>query len=1477
MSGKTILIESNNSASKLYTDRQLRKGVIGKSNIKKDNSSWKTDLKYGIKLEEGDEITIDGTQINLRGSPDASMEFSGGLNSQYDDNNSLVDNVTTVEYGYYFTNNKQYNFNLPMTRHIVVGGERWWKPEFGLWNGERDVDAILNNTSKSPWNSFRQSYPAWAIEGCYKATESQPGTKGTAASGSTPAIPPAKQVNTVTRWNVVATEDPTGIPSQFVPPSIGKQGCGSETETAISNGPFSIAHSNEKRLYLLEDMDSFYFRTTIKNQSWTTNSSDYLKTDMLPLTTREGFQTPSSVAQDLTEQLHEREGTANNWTDSFEDSSIYLHDAQFFLALPEQSSPTTTQILSGGYDWSRNTKLSKYPVSQVSDKMLKIVKTAGGSLLEKVFDALDVAESPWYHFIADIPGNDGWRGNVDDGSGQEAVGNWNNFVDASGNKGGDTFPSEEGKKLFYENLLCGEIGRHNAYITQQQLIAKNSICIGEWVDDVIAGNSPTPDEIFTNITPLKREPSSASKLYSDIVYLNMGALIGYNMAPSDWDVGDWRAKRTYFPACQFGQDKIVSTDYWGTNQDSNPQFEELSPVPHFTSGSKSRVGNDPATQVSNATVIGIKQSNNMVWPTNIIATPRSIAQLKKLLWINRKTKKLFDVSKSAAGKVRDDCQNKDINSMNVAELEYYFLDDGATIGTNSPAGFADPNDLTGKFVLPCPYACAQTEGLGAPSGFDARIMKDSDFTYKRNFFESEIPAEPFQYDVSSGEGSAPVRLQTSLRQGTRHNRLNFKTSWEDAFENYIDYSERNEKDGIYLNPRSIFKFTNADGEYFQHMDWLKPQDPKNPLFDGDKTNRYDLWDEQEPEMDSGVALAVVYYQEFSPDAPQATDIVENYPNVSVIHNPNQAGDAYPGTPDFAEITDPEERAAKKKIFYNTPFLALIMTEGVSDVDVNKDPLTKFFLPPMIGENFGISHAFSDGEYAKVVTTQRANPKPYNTITSELAQTNTQFGNFTSRHNPLYYNLYDYVPYCLIGAEDPNVQFGGDSGRFEISSLHTPLYVSNGSWNDIAKEGDTASAQAGEKIASLNNKLAWISTISWQTNFRGVTISNGALSGGTGRDADGYIIGENTMPHQSKYSDAADPKFQVAYYGYPVIPWGELQQDSNEHKVITSQSGIGIVALYVPYSNQNIPDYLRDVNNKAQHPLLHERMSAWYPNTFNDTLFHKMGFEIEQLIPFVYNNQSNGFNRSNYNKFIGCDGQNLYDKQNNMVSPLTTNGYISGPINIEGQNRNWFGFDTIYEMARTMPSTEELGWGTFPEFIGILDDRGDSSSVLRKILPAGQIFDMYSMGGLNYMTGTQVTIESDVLVASKQPKKFDYSYLVVYSDIIEQNSNFIGSNKILPLPAVGYLNRNYSSSDFFYSFQSDFKYVADRAHVINNFNVEIRLPNGKSANLEDNSSVIFKIIKQIPAPLQLQPPKPPTKKELTKEQKEKELYYKSLIG
>ena len=1463
MSSRTILIESNNTSSKLYTNRQLRKGVIGSQNIKKDNSRWRTDLKFGLAVDEGDEITISGTQINLRGEPNSSMEFSGDLNSEYDEENSIADNITTVEYGYYFNNTKQYNFNLPMARHAVVGGTRWWKRDYGLWAGENPEPAFTKG-----WEAFARSYPAWGVEGCYKAVETQPADTG------------AKQVNTVTRWQVIDVEG--SISNKKLPPSLGRQNCGRFTEVAISNGPFSISHSSEKRLYLLDDFDSYTSSERFTSDDYTTNSTGILKSDSVVLSAPIGFQTPSSVAQGLTEQLHQRKGEADNWTNEFNESNIYLHNAQFYLVQPTPPGVGNQYIDNGGFDWKEETKLRRYPVSQVTDKMLKIINTAGGSLLEAI-----VNKKPgWANFIADIPGNQGWRqnpavNNVD--LGQDANGTWNNLPQTPGDYSSlqpDTYDLDAGKQMFYENLLCGEIGRHNSMVQLQNLVSGTGLDNYDFCIEMSANNIPNWNELFSNRDPLKVAPYKNFTLYRDLVFINEGAVINYAMANSNWDPASPPADGT--KATQFGAQKIVSTDFWGVHvtdgsSTNSPALVEKTYPAIIADNNFVRTGNSGTSSSElNTTAYVVKKSENMVWPTNIVATPRSIAQLKKVLYASRKSKD-FGKKQGArgGGVVKNDCKNENIANLNVTELDYYFTDDGATVGTNSPDGYADPNGNTGKYALPCPFACAQTEGLGAPTGFDASIMKDHP-NYKQNQFTYagvSPPTEPFQYTNGAGAQSNPKRIQPSMRQGSRSNRLNFKTAWDDTFEKHIEWADRETDDGIYLNPYSIFKFHDDDDKPFQHYEWMKPQNPNKPLFVDEEGKRYDLWDEQEAEQDNGVALCVVYYKRMGVPSfdDAANQIIGNYPAVNIAKNAG-INLVYPGCPNDTNLTD-----ADYKNFHNTPFLALIMNEAERKSIGNEDTLHEYFIPPMIGENFGVSPSFSDGEYAKIVTTQRANPKAYNTITQTLADTDTEYDSYASRHNPLYYNLYDYVPYVMIGAEDPNIQFGGTSGRFEIADLHTPLYVGNGSWNDVADEDDTPSSQAGDKIASLNNKLAWTSTMTYTTNLIGANIQNASESatnttrvGGAGVD---YINGLNRLPNEG-ILDKEDFVFQSSLHGLPIIPWGELQQDSNEHKVITSQSGVGILNIFVPYSNQDLVQYKLDVEDKNE--PYHERMSPWYPNTFEDTLLHKCGFEIEQLIPMVISCQSNSFNRSNYNEYIGYDGQNLYNKQSNMVYPFTTNGYVSGPINIQGQNRNWVGYDTIYQMP-TLAGSHTFGWETFPSFIGIMADMGDSSSTLRKILPPGGIYDMYSMGGLNYLTGTQVTVESDVLVASKQPKKFDYSYLVIYSNIIEQQSNFFGSNKTLPLPVVGYLNRNYSSSDFFYSFVSDFRYVADRPHIINNFDIEIRLPNGKLANLEDNSSIIFKVIKPAVLPPQIEPPKPPSKKELSKEERDKEIYYKSLIS
>ena len=1461
MASRTILIESNNKSSKLYTNRQQIDAVVGAGNISTNNSKWSTDLKYGVSVSEGDEITVSGAQINLRGSPDASMEFSGGVNSDGLDENELADNITTIEYGYYFSNTKQYNLNLPLAEAYIAGGERWWQAEYGYPKCEQVRDFNINEDNE--WYAFFSNYPIWAVDGCTKVVESQPPI---VASSSTPV----KQVNTIRRWNVLDTERKIGD----LPPMLGSMLCGDHTSAAISNGPYSLAFPNEKRLYLLKDAQ--YIDTTPSNnvqartERYLTSLSEILNTNKTALKTREGFQTPSSVAQDLTEQMHERDGTADNWADDFTDASIYLHDARYFLGDSVHYTDTEPFIPKGGYKWEASNTLTKYPVSQVSDKFMKIVRTSGGQLLDAIQDGINDEDSLWHNFVADIPGNAGWRGSGSGGDAQNVQGSWDKVNDTSAS----TYNPLAGRLLLYKNLLCGEIGRHLSLKTQIQMCAGNSFSI----DDLAFyfkrndPNLPNPNMIFENKILDKKVPNT-DIFYNRLTYLNMGAKIPYPMPLCNWDPESTDGN----VARQFGQDRIVNTDNWGFDQYGtdddrySPAFEQVT-VGSVGQNNLSRVFTPHSHIIPNTVTTVIRKRRNMVFPTNIIATPRSIAEIKKMLWASRKAKNISSGSKGHAN-VRKDCKVDNINIDNVAELDLFFTDDGASVNVNARKAVNDPSLDTARFSVPPPYACANNVGLGAPTSFANKFAQGLS-GYKRYNFDYQTPKSTFVYTVPGSdppEASIVPRLSIPTKQNLRYNRNNFKVAWEDEFliNTTFEDHENHDSPGIYLNPKSIFKFTDDDGNVFKYPEYFKPQEPGSTLFLDEFGKRYDLWQEQDTEQDPGVALCVVYYKRTNDASSPAFDM-DSYPD-QLTGNPL----VYPGGPTI------EDKEAEARAFYNTPFLAFISNRA-EETDNDTDIMHDYFLPMCIGENMGISPSFSDGEYAKIINTQRVNPKAYNTITQQLASTNSDYDSYISRHNPLYFNIYDYYPYVMIGAENPTISFGGTSGRFEISNFHTPLYVGNGPWADVSEEGATSAAQADESIASLNNKLAWTSMISYDTTLFGALIQNTTAVGGGRLDAPHYIDGVNHEPNQDvlkfDYTNSSPSfEYQMALNGLYVIPWGELYQDSNEHKVVTSQSGVGLIAMYVPNVNQDLVQYVEDISENRKTDLQDKRMSPWAPNSFKDTLFNKMGFEIEQLIPMVNNCQSNGFNRSNYNKYIGYDGQRLTKKQDNMLYPFTTNAYISGSINIQGQTRNWVGYDTIVELNRHNGNGHAPGWGYFPQNMATMRDYGDGRNTLKKILPAGDIFEMYSMGGLNFMTGTNVTVESDVLVASKQPRKFDFSYLVIYSDIIQQQSNFIGSNKILPLPAVGYMSRNYSSSDFFYSFANDFNYVVDRNHVINNFSVEIRYPNGKQAILEDNSSIIFKVIKKIPIPLQIKPPAAPSRKEISEEQKEKEKYYKSLIS
>ena len=386
------------------------------------------------------------------------------------------------------------------------------------------------------------------------------------------------------------------------------------------------------------------------------------------------------------------------------------------------------------------------------------------------------------------------------------------------------------------------------------------------------------------------------------------------------------------------------------------------------------------------------------------------------------------------------------------------------------------------------------------------------------------------------------------------------------------------------------------------------------------------------------------------------------------------------------------------------------------------------VPPIFNEYFGPSPSLHDNLISKIVTTQKVQ---------------TTKGTYNTGTNPT-----DYMPYCMIGADDPVFEF--DNSRFKISGFHTGVRASNGTFQNPLGKLDSSTTskekpsnpQADEISLQQNGNEAMISVYSASTNI-------------------------------------------------PVAPLN-VAQNVRPFPEISSQAGIGLIDILAIRKERSnaLTDTILNVDSKLD---------------YKGTLFDKLGFDIEQLHPPINFAENHQFNRSNYNKFVGRD-KSLLQKQENMLYPFTTNAYISG--------------------------SEQIGM--------VKNVKGS---------------EMVNLGATNTFQGVFTNAESDELVARQLPKKLDFSYLVVYSNIIP-NTNYYSAQSV-KVPAMAYVTRSFTTGDFFFSSENP-TYIVDKPYIITNFETRIVLPNGADAEIDDNSTIIYKIVKQKTLPLPQVPPRPKKK-------------------
>lgn len=204
-------------------------------------------------------------------------------------------------------------------------------------------------------------------------------------------------------------------------------------------------------------------------------------------------------------------------------------------------------------------------------------------------------------------------------------------------------------------------------------------------------------------------------------------------------------------------------------------------------------------------------------------------------------------------------------------------------------------------------------------------------------------------------------------------------------------------------------------------------------------------------------------------------------------------------------------------------------------------------------------------------------------------------------------------------------------------------------------------------------------------------------------------------------------------------------------------------------------------------------------TYRGTLLDKLGFDLQQLKP-LFGQQNLFFNRGNHNKYLSKDdgALNIY---NNSVYPLTTNAFISGAVN-----------PSLY--------TNNLN------------------------------FNMTGGIGVNNTLEKSIPQTSDSIIGLNLPQKFSYSHLLVYSNIIPKY-NWIGGSEINRLPCIGYINRSYQTGDYIFLNDTTHSYSVDLSYNISEIDIDIRQSNGLPAPISPGSTIILKINKTKPIPLDIQ--------------------------
>ena len=108
-------------------------------------------------------------------------------------------------------------------------------------------------------------------------------------------------------------------------------------------------------------------------------------------------------------------------------------------------------------------------------------------------------------------------------------------------------------------------------------------------------------------------------------------------------------------------------------------------------------------------------------------------------------------------------------------------------------------------------------------------------------------------------------------------------------------------------------------------------------------------------------------------------------------------------------------------------------------------------------------------------------------------------------------------------------------------------------------------------------------------------------------------------------------------------------------------------------------------------------------------------------------------------------------------------------------------------------------------------------------------------------------QSLVLSAENLSKQMLNPFYTIHSDIISNDKYVGGGDSGIKLPVVGIVDRYGAEGDFYFGNPSDLSFTITKETTISDITTSIHDPDGSFAVIDDNSGVIYKILRNREAP------------------------------